>query len=282
MFKIQKFFVTITLLGISFYLYNSMTKKFPEQTDKISSAIVVFFSPIIKTINQPYLFVINTKNELKNFFLTRAQLKRKVQELESIEEKFYALSKKTQDQEKEICELRELINLSPLKKQSYFTVRVLGFPSNSYFSNFLIENHEKEILQKNMVVVSSKGLVGRITSVSRDNAKVMLLTDIESRVPVKVASSKEQAILVGNGSNNLLIANLELLEEIDGNSNSQIKVGDELITSGTGGVFPAGIPVAFVYEIKDCQVYAKPIVNFHNLSFVMILKEQCYQNQEIL
>lgn len=282
MFKIQRFLLTIIFLGVTFYLYNNLHKKFPEQTDKANSTIVGFFTPIIKIINKPYVLVINTKNEIKNFFLTSSELKKRLEKLENVEERFYELSKKFEDQEKEIFELRELINLSPLKKQTYFTVRVLGFPSNSYFSNFLVESHVKENLEKNMVVVSAKGLVGRITSVSGDNAKVMLLTDIASRVPVKVASSKEQAILVGNGSNNLLIANLELLEEIDGSPNSQIKVGDELVTSGTGGIFPAGIPVAVVYEIKDCQVFAKPIVNFHNLSFVMVLKEQCYQSQEIL
>ena len=94
-----------------------------------------------------------------------------------------------------------------------------------------------------MAAVNERGLVGRVIEVGRRSARVLLLTDFNSRVPVMVEPSRDQAILAGDNSREPGLIFLPL--------NPRMAVGQRVVTSGRGGVLPPGLAVGMVSAIGD-------------------------------
>ncbi len=92
-------------------------------------------------------------------------------------------------------------------------------------------------------VMAEHGLVGRIVGVAHNASRVLLLTDIVSRTPVLVARTNARAILTGDGGPNPKLAYMRGVDPV--------KVGDRVLTSGDGGVFPRGLPVGIAVQGLD-------------------------------
>ena len=105
-------------------------------------------------------------------------------------------------------------------------------------------NSREEVFTKNNAVLSEKGLLGRIISQGLLNAEVMLVQDSRSLTPVVSSSSRLHAILQGSG-----LSRLGHLNNIK--KSAEFKIGEELYSSGLGGVYPPGYPVAKIKTIKD-------------------------------
>ena len=105
-------------------------------------------------------------------------------------------------------------------------------------------NSREEVFTKNNAVLSEKGLLGRIISQGLLNAEVMLVQDSRSLVPVVSSTSRLHAILQGSG-----LSRLGHLNNIK--KSAEFKIGEELYSSGLGGVYPSGYPVAKIKTIKD-------------------------------
>jgi rod shape-determining protein MreC len=119
-------------------------------------------------------------------------------------------------------------------------------------------------------VVDARGLLGQLVRVGPWSAEIILITDPEHATPVEIVRNGLRSIAVGNGSTNeLLLPYLAV--------NSDVKPGDLLVTSGLGGVFPAGYPVAVVTGIKRdpvlllAQVRAQPLATLTRDREVMML-----------
>ena len=105
-------------------------------------------------------------------------------------------------------------------------------------------NSRGEAFTKNNAVLSEKGLLGRVISQGLLNAEVMLVQDSRSLVPVVSSSSRLHAILQGSG-----LSRLGHLNNIK--KSAEYKIGEELYSSGLGGVYPPGYLVAKIKTIKD-------------------------------
>jgi len=100
--------------------------------------------------------------------------------------------------------------------------------------------------------------------VADDVASVILLTDSRSNIPVKSRNSGKRAILIGNGTKN---PELDFIL-----STKKLIVGEEILTSGDGGVFPPDIPVGYIEKIENEKVYIETYVDWSSLDYVYILK----------
>ena len=135
--------------------------------------------------------------------------------------------------------------------------------------NVVIDKGAKQGVQKDMSIVTSQGLVGRVISVSGSTANIILLTDYSSKVSVVGQESRDIGLLCGEGKKMLRITYLDLA--------STLKVGDTVVTSGMGGIYPKGIPVGKVESVgkdKDgLHLYAmvSPFVDFSKLEEVLCL-----------
>ena len=137
--------------------------------------------------------------------------------------------------------------------------------SNRYFSSVLIKAGSNDNLKENNAIVSSKGLLGRISEVGEEVSRGLLLTDISSRVPVSVSSNEIQGILIGQ---NLKKPRVYYLSNI-----SSLNEGDLVTTSGKGGIFPSNIPIGTVSDKNQKNKYIEIDLfeRINNLSHVRII-----------
>jgi len=121
----------------------------------------------------------------------------------------------------------------------------------------------------NNPVINQDGLVGRISSTTLDFATVQFLTDPSNRVAARVASSREMGIVKYKMAGGMILDNFPL--------HGSIVVGDTVISSGLGGVYPSGLIVGYVTEVERdetepfCHVKLTPAVNFHSVEEVFVL-----------
>lgn len=115
-----------------------------------------------------------------------------------------------------------------------------------------------------MPAIAADGLAGRVTDVGARASRILLLTDANSRVPVKVLRTGWTGLAVGSGG-----ARLDFLFDPQSGSD-RIRVGDRLVTSGDGGLYPPGVPVAVVTDAQAAPPRARPLANPTGLGAVMI------------
>ncbi len=108
------------------------------------------------------------------------------------------------------------------------------------------------------------GLVGRISGVAQGSARLLLLTDASSRIPVTIQPSGQRAMLVGDNS---AAPPLDFIEAPE-----QIRPDDRVVSSGDGGVFPAGILVGTVIKTKDSRFRVRLAADYDRLDFVRVLR----------
>lgn len=139
--------------------------------------------------------------------------------------------------------------------------------SGSYVRSAVVSGGHRSGVRIGQPVRAARGLVGRVVEVGRHSARVLLLTDASSRVPVRVVRTGRSAIVAGVNDAEL---ELRYLAPADG----QLKVGDRLVTSGDGGIFPPDVPVAVVTRVLRDVQYARPLAHPEGLGYVIV--EQPY------
>ncbi|HEU0070578.1 MAG TPA: rod shape-determining protein MreC [Alphaproteobacteria bacterium] len=159
--------------------------------------------------------------------------------------------------------LRNLLNYMPPAKGGFISARIVGDGGGPFVRSALISSGARDGISKGLGVINEDGLVGRVTDVGQRSARLLLLTDFNSRIPVMIESSRDRAILQGNNSSQ---PQLTLLP-----ANARPKVGERVVTSGHGGLLPAGLPVGIIATARDGQVRVQPFVNWDKLEYVRIV-----------
>jgi rod shape-determining protein MreC len=155
--------------------------------------------------------------------------------------------------------------VDPIVTEYTFSARVISIVRAIYSHVALINVGSDDGACNNQVVVGDGGIIGRIVNVYNRYAKVMLVTDIQSRIPVVTSISGQRAILSGDGRHGG-----ELLYVSDC---AEVKLGEMILSSGDGKYYPYGIPVAQVVDKIGNKIYAEPIVKLSNTKFVSIIQE---------
>ena len=159
--------------------------------------------------------------------------------------------------------LRSLLNVVPMQKKSYITARIVSDLGGPYVHSALINGGSANGIKKDEAAISDNGLMGRVVDVGASSARVLLLSDINSRVPVIAERTHEKSILTGNNTDAPTLSYL--------GGDSQIKVGDRIVTSGDGGVFPEGIPVGVVTSVTGSSVKVQPYIDATKAEFVSVI-----------
>lgn len=143
----------------------------------------------------------------------------------------------------------------------------------SHWSQFIVINKgSKDGIKKNTVLINSDGLVGKVVAAGSRSARAILLTDNEARASALNQRTRDGGLIEGVGG---LMLKMTYLDR-----QSKIQVGDVIITSGLGGIYPKGIPIGKVElvggEKKYVGLYAliKPFVSFAKLEEVLCIPSQ--------
>ena len=192
-----------------------------------------------------------------------AQLRQRQRDLELLSIRYEALAR-------ENGELRGLRDALPPVADRWLAAEIVSIQQTSLRQKLLINRGAVNGVFAAQAVLDDKGLIGQTTHVGPWSADVILITDPEHAVPVRVERTGLRTIAVGAGDASSLA-----LPYLPGNAD--IKPGDLLVTSGLGGVFPEGYPVAKITEVhRDAvqplaQVRAQPLAHLDTDSEVMLV-----------
>jgi rod shape-determining protein MreC len=159
--------------------------------------------------------------------------------------------------------LKELLKLAPDPALSYVSTRVIANSGDTYARSVLVNAGKRDGVVRGQAAITGEGLVGRIAEVGERASRVLLITDINSHIPVLVESTRERAILSGNNADQ---PKLEYLPP-----RATVKIGDRIVTSGHGGVFPPGLPVGVIAAMENGLVTVEPFVELSRLDFVRVV-----------
>ncbi len=173
--------------------------------------------------------------------------------------------------EQENTQLRELHRTLPPLVKKWLVAEVVGVDSGTLRQRLIINKGAHDGVHVNQPVVDGSGVMGQVAHVGPWSSEVILITDPEHAMPVQVTRTGLRTIAVGSGNaDELLLTYLA--------ANSDVKSGDELISSGLGGVFPAGYPVGHITGVRRdanqllAQVRAAPRAGIDRAREVMLIE----------
>ena len=143
----------------------------------------------------------------------------------------------------ENAQLRKLIEEQASSFSDLLSARVMIDKQSPYLNSFIINIGSNKNIKNGMAVLDGKNFVGRIVDVNFFSSRVLLVSDLNSKIPVIIEPSGHHAILSGHGTNKPI---LEYLPE-----NYTIQNGDKVYTSGKEGIFSPGIPIGEIIIEKD-------------------------------
>ena len=148
--------------------------------------------------------------------------------------------------EREVVELRELLALRKEGHEwQWLDARAIGFDSSNLFRSIVIDRGERDGLVDGMTVMTSRGLVGRIVLISTGWSRVLLISDASSTANAIVQRTRARGVVYGqrsaSGKPSLVMRFVPQGDEM--------KVGDRVITSGVGGIFPPGVAVGTITQV---------------------------------
>ena len=162
-----------------------------------------------------------------------------------------------------IAQYEKLLNASSDIDFNFITSRIVADFSNNFNSTLVINAGTKKNVEVDMPVLGSDGIVGRISHVSENLSRVLLLSNINSRIPVMISDDGYHGILIGQGRKNPII---EFVENIE-----KISIGDLVTTSGKGGIFPPFQLVGHVVGKKSNEIEISIFEDITSLSHVKLL-----------
>ena len=163
----------------------------------------------------------------------------------------------------ENAELRALLKLAPEPPSSYVTARVIANSGGAFVRSVMINAGGEDGVARGQAAVTGEGLVGRVAEVGSRASRILLVTDLNSRVPVIVEGPRERAVLAGDNSARPALRYLE--------PSAAVQIGDRVVTSGEGGVFPPGLPVGVVAAIDHGVSRVEPYVELSNVVYLRVV-----------
>ncbi|MGE0116655.1 MAG: rod shape-determining protein MreC [Dongiaceae bacterium] len=251
--------MTLVLLGAAAIALLTIEKTNPEIAERARGAAADVMAPILDLLSRPSASAaqaIDSVRELARLREENAQLKAEYARLLQ-----WQTVARRLDYEND--QLRGLLKLAPDPRARFVTARVVGGSGGAFVRSILVAAGSREGVRKNQAVITGEGLVGRVTEVGERAARVLLLSDINSHIPVFVERTRERAVLFGNNSNRMQLRYLPV--------DRAAMVGDRIVTSGHGGTFPPGLPVGMITSVENDVVLLQPFVDSEQVEYVRLV-----------
>ncbi|UCH73637.1 MAG: rod shape-determining protein MreC [Rhodospirillales bacterium] len=233
----------------------------PTLYERSRMAVTDFATPILDTVSHPVAaggeFIIDLKLLYAAHEENRA--------LREENERLLRWRAVAESLESENARLRGMLNFAPDAPARYITGRVIGDSGGAFLRSVLVNIGHRDGVRKGAAAVEDSGLMGRVAEVGERSSRILLVSDLNSRIPVLVGESRERAILAGDNSDRPKLAYLP--------AEISIAPGDLVITSGHGGAFPAGLPVGVVVrpDTDEAELRVQPFYSAQRLEFVRLM-----------
>jgi len=158
--------------------------------------------------------------------------------------------------------LSKLLQVVPETPASYISARVIASARGTYSNSIVLNAGAIHGVRKGQAVLGDSGFVGRIADVSSHASRVLLLTDVSSRIPVMLETSRARALMVGGNVNRPRLVFVT--------PGTRVTPSERIVTSGDGGAFPPGLPIGVVASVTDSTIEVQLFADYDRLEYVRI------------
>jgi rod shape-determining protein MreC len=253
------FLVIVFLLPTLFFLQKPAIN---EPVRKYSMAILKPALVIGEAVTDALTNVLGGFSNFWETFQDYGVLKAKIVVLESELLRF-------EEVERENSRLKKILDFKTTLKGKTIPARIIGWDASPWRKIVILDKGTNQEVQSDMAVIVPEGLVGRVLEAGPETAKVILLSDPDSRVSALSATSRTHGIAAGNGTLKLELQYLDL--------DSEVSVDEIVISSGVGGIYPKGIRIGRIVNIArdgggiHLLGTIDPFVNFSKLEEVLCI-----------
>jgi len=230
------------------------------RVERLRNAVADALAPSMSVVAGPAARLAEIADDWERFndvYNQNRELRREIQRLRAWRDAAQAL-------ERENAQLRALNNVRLAPRMGFATGEVIADSGGPFGRSALVNIGARDGVEDGAAVVDGAGLVGRIVGVGDEVSRLLLLTDFDSRVPVKILPSGRRAILSGDATG---APRLSFVAEPEG-----LALGQQIATSGDGGVFPPDIPVGVVAALGARTARARLAADYGRLEFVRVLR----------
>lgn len=262
--------VLALLLGLGIYLLGATND---PRLDPLREAALDVSAPVTGTVSNPFGFIGDAFRDMRGFVDVYEDNRRLRQDIVQLNQ-WREVARRF---EEENARLRALHNVTLAPKYDYITAQVVGNSGGGLAHTITVNVGKGRGARAGAVALDGTGVVGRVVALGQNASRVLLLTDLSSRVPVMIEGTgkknedgKEEnivrAILVGD---NLAAPKLEFPTEIE-----RVRPGLRVVTSSDGGIFPKGLTIGLVERDGNGDLRVRLAADFERLEFVRILLDR--------
>ncbi|MBW1981447.1 MAG: rod shape-determining protein MreC [Deltaproteobacteria bacterium] len=256
-FPILIFFIALSLLSVR--LHSKEGLSFVERL------VVTVTAPVQKAVH----VVVSTIGDVWRGYFYLVGLQKDNEELRQRLAELKAELNRLQEAELANQRLRALLDFKQAMTTPLLPAEVVASDPSGWFQTVLIDKGRVDGVVRDLAVVNAAGLVGRVIGASRHHAKVLLIIDRNSAVDSLVQRTRSRGVLVGTGDGSCRLKYVR--------RNEEVRLGDEIISSGMDGVFPKGILLGRVDRVVrgDAGLFQEveviPTVDFSRLEEVLVV-----------
>ncbi|MBT3931055.1 MAG: rod shape-determining protein MreC [Rhodospirillaceae bacterium] len=227
--------------------------------ERVRSHVADAFSPILAALSEPVRTTEAVIEELRDLGRLHAENAR----LREQNERLLRWQTVARQLEAENRDLRGLLNFKSGRVPNQITVRVIADSGGAFVRSVLVDAGARDGVEKGLAAVIGLGLVGRVIEVGNRSARILLVTDLNSRIPVMLAGSGQRSVLAGDNSDRPRLLYMP--------GDLEISAGERVVTSGHGGVFPPGLPVGTVARVGSGEIRVEPLIGWSELNIVRLI-----------
>ncbi|MEL6290329.1 MAG: rod shape-determining protein MreC [Pseudomonadota bacterium] len=226
--------------------------------EAMRSAVTPFVASVLSTLAVPLAPLRDLSGRLDQIVVSQDELKR----LQAENQALKSWEFRARDLERQVAALSDLARVAKQPEIPFVTARVVADATGPFARSVVINTGSARGVKAGHPVINADGLVGRVVDVSANAARVLLISDINLRVPVSVGDAAERGIAVGDNGAVLRVKHLR--------RESKVKAGDVAATSGRGGLFPRALRIGLI-EMAGETATLRPFANLNQLDFVSVL-----------
>lgn len=253
----QRFaFVSLVVAAVALMILGKADIVLIERT---RTAVADAIAPMLDAMSRPAATIAEISESIRELANLRAENARLKQE--NLRLHHWQTVARRLDAENTV--LHDQLNVVPDPDPAFITARVIGDLGSAFGHSMLLNAGSRDGVRKGQAVLSGEALIGYIAEVGDRSSRLLLLTDINAKIPVLVENSRTRAILSGDNKAR------PKLNYVAGNPS--ISVGDRVITAASGAAFPPGLPIGIIASTAEGAIRVEPFVRRHELEFVAVV-----------
>ncbi|MCH7941912.1 MAG: rod shape-determining protein MreC [Proteobacteria bacterium] len=254
---VQRFsFALLVAASIGMLVLGRIESNFVE---RLRVGVTDTVAPVLEALSQPSATVAAIVEDMRSL----ADLHGENERLRTVNERLLQWQAVARTLEQENLAYKELLNLVDDPHPAFITARVIGDAGGAFVRTVLLNAGTDDGVRVGQAAVNAEGLVGRVVEAGRRSTRILLLTDLNSRIPVVMEKTRVPAILAGDNSDHPRLTFTPV--------NALFEPGERIVTSGHGGMLPPGLPVGEVVSTNSGVARVRPYVDWSALEYLRVL-----------